>query len=545
MRRSNGGAGRYYGVHLVPICKTRAGVAHATCEATMRTLLALLMLLPTILSAAIRPEFAELADLPNSGTLVVPVSAAGDIPTGLDAALQESLKAALDAAKFKGKKDSALSLYVQGAYERVILIGLGEESLTARALQDFGGTTVQKAGRDDSQRVSIFWQGLNTDLQYPAAHIALGLQLGGYRFDKYKSAEEADDAAPETRFVIHSEASAGAGDHWRDNWSGVADAVYFARDLISEPANVIYPESFVERTREAFRGLDNVSITVLDERQMKKQGMGALLGVGLGSERPPRLLVVNYRGGGKDAAPLAFVGKGVTFDSGGISIKSAKGMWRMKYDMSGAAAVTGTVLALARRGAPVNAVSVAPLVENMPSQRAQRPGDVRTTMSGKTIEVLNTDAEGRLILADAVWYAQQEFSPAIMVDVATLTGSIRVALGSAYAGVFSRHDELAGQLLAAGEESGEEVWRMPLHPSFRKAIKSDIADIKNVVEGGYGGASLGAEVIGSFVEEDTVWAHLDIAGMAWATKGKPTTPKGATGWGVRLLNQLVLDHYEK
>jgi leucyl aminopeptidase len=278
--------------------------------------------------------------------------------------------------------------------------------------------------------------------------------------------------------------------------------------------------------------------------QMEKLGMGALLGVGMGSERPPRLMIVNYRGGAPQQPNLAFVGKGVTFDSGGISLKNPKGMWRMKYDMSGAAAVTGTVLALAKRQAPVNAVAVAALVENMPSERAQRPGDVRTSMSGKTIEVINTDAEGRLILSDAVWYTQQEFQPAIMIDLATLTGSIKVALGETYAGVFSRQDELAQQLLGAGKTAGEEVWRMPLHADFREAIKSDIADVKNSVEGGSGGASTGAEFIGSFVEQDTVWAHLDIAGKAWAFKGSSTNPKGAAGWGVRLLNQLVLDYYQ-
>jgi leucyl aminopeptidase len=293
--------------------------------------------------------------------------------------------------------------------------------------------------------VSILWPDLEASVNHPAAHIAFGLQLGGYRFDKYKSPDEEGEEEAETQWRIHSGDAAAAAEYWRAEWSGVADAVRFARDLINEPANVIYPDSFVERTREAFRGVDDVSIDVLNVRQMEKLGMGALLGVGLGSERPPRLLVVNYRGGGKSAAPLAFVGKGVTFDAGGISLKSPRGMWQMKYDMSGAATVTGAVLALARREAPVNAVAVAALVENMPSQRAQRPGDVRTAMSGKTIEVLNTDAEGRLILADAVWYTQQVLRPALMIDVATLTGSVKVALGSTYAGLFSRHDELARQ----------------------------------------------------------------------------------------------------
>jgi leucyl aminopeptidase len=512
----------------------------------MNKLFALFFLLPGILSAAIRPEFAELEALPSSGTLALAVAEDGELPPQLGPELLQQINSGIEAAGFEAKENKALTLYAQGPYERIILIGIGADKPDMASVQDFGGQVVKRAGRDESARVSVLWEHGVSNTVHPAAHIALGLQLGGYRFDKYKSSDSSDeDPAPETRFVIHSAQSADAAEHWSQDWAGVADAVYFARDLINEPANVIYPESFVERTREAFRGVGKISITVLDERQMEKQGMGALLGVGMGSERPPRLLVVEYRGGERGAQPLAFVGKGVTFDTGGISIKGGKGMWRMKYDMSGAAAVTGTVLALARRGAPVNAVSIAPLVENMPSQRAQRPGDIRTTMSGKTIEVLNTDAEGRLILADAVWYAQQEFDPAVMIDVATLTGSIKTALGDVYAGLFSRQDMLADQLLVAGRSSGEEVWRMPLHPRFVKAIKSDIGDIKNVVEGGSGGgASLGAEVIGSFVETDTNWAHLDIAGRAWNFKASPTVPKGAAGWGVRLLNQWVRENHE-
>ena len=300
----------------------------------------------------------------------------------------------------------------------------------------------------------------------------------------------------------------------------------------------------MDRARSAFRGVPRVRITVLDEKDMERAGMGSLLGVGMGSARPPRLLIVEYNGSDSEDAPVVFAGQGGTVDTGGISIKGSKGLWRMKYDMSGAAAVTGTVLALAKRKAPVDAVAIAALVENMPSQKAQRPGDVRTSMSGKTIEVVNTDAEGRLILADAVWYGQETFDPAVLVDVATLTGSIRVALGASYAGLFSRHDELAEQLLAAGATAGEDLWRMPLHPDYVKMIKSDIADVKNSVEGGYGGASTGAEFIGSFVKPETRWAHLDIAGKAWEFEGRVDSPRGAAGWGVRLLDQFVRDNYE-
>lgn len=500
--------------------------------------------LASSLAAALTPGFAEISALPEGAVLVVPVAEEGALPDALDAQTKASLQAAMTSAKFSGKSGEVLSQFGAGAFERVVLLGLGKEEITARSLQDLGGQAVTQVGLDGGKDVAVLWPGLPTDAAHPAAHIALGLQLGGYRFDKYKSAAEDETPPQANKLTVYSEGASAAQSHWQSEWAPVAEGVFFTRDLISEPANVIYPESFVERTRDAFRGVENVSIDVLDVRDMEKLNMGALLGVGMGSERPPRLLVVNYRGGDKGEAPLAFVGKGVTFDTGGISLKSPKGMWRMKYDMSGAAAVTGTVLALAQREAPVNVVAVAALVENMPSERAQRPGDVRQTMSGKTIEVINTDAEGRLILADAIWYAQEEFEPALVVDVATLTGSVRVALGEIYAGLFSRHDELVEQVLAAGVVSGEEAWRLPLHPKFVEAIGSDIADVKNSVEGGYGGASLGAEFIGSFVKEDTRWVHLDIAGRGWAFEPSATTPKGAAGWGVRLLNQLVLDYYQ-
>ena len=501
--------------------------------------------LASTVQAAVRPEFAEPANLPAHGVLVLPVQSDMQLPGALGEERSAAIAAAAAAAKFEADVGKSLSLHGVAGYDTVLLLGLGEEKLSAKALQDLGGKAIGAIGRDEHTRASILFD-IDSEAPFPAAELALGLQLGGYRFDKYKSpGEDEDEDKPDTRYVVFSDSSEANRIHWAGNLAAVADGVYFARDLINEPANVIYPESFVERTRAAFKGVDDVTIRALDVRAMEKLGMGALLGVGMGSERPPRLLVVEYRGGKADAAPLAFVGKGVTFDTGGISLKRSDGMWKMKYDMSGAAAATGTVLALARRQAPVNAVAIAALVENMPSHRAQRPGDVRRTMSGKTIEVLNTDAEGRLILSDAVWYAQQEYAPALLVDLATLTGSVRVALGSVYAGLFTRDDAIARNMIAAGTTSGEEVWRLPLHENFRTAIKSNIADIKNVAGKDVGGgASVGAEVIGSFVEADTAWVHLDIAGKAWVTKPQATTPSGAAGWGIRLLNQLVQDSYE-
>jgi leucyl aminopeptidase len=314
--------------------------------------------------------------------------------------------------------------------------------------------------------------------------------------------------------------------------------------LITEPANAVYPESFVERTRAAFAGEQNVSIEVLDVPAMQKLGMGGMLSVGLGSARPPRLLLVRYRGAG-DAAPVAFVGKGITFDSGGISIKPAENMWRMKYDMSGAAAATGAVLALAKRDAKVNAVAVAALAENMPSGSASRPGDVVRTMSGKTFEIMSTDAEGRMVLADAVWYVQERDKPRVLIDIATLTGSQVTALGDEYAGLFSRNDALAAAIDAAGKASGEEVWRLPLHPSYAKDVESPIADLRNGGSSNRAGAGIGAHFIGEWIQPDTQWAHLDIASMAWREDGAlPTVPLGAAGFGVRLFDRYVRDQIE-
>lgn len=508
-------------------------------------LLMIALLAAPALKADIRPEFAEPDTLPAYGVLALPVRSDLALPAALGEERSSAISAAAAAAQFSGEAGASVTLHAVAGYDTVLLLGLGEQPLSANELQDLGGRIMGAFGRDKRARAAILLD-LDTGIPFPAAQVALGLKLGGYRFDKYqKPAEDANADKPDTRYVIYSEASEANRLQWSTDLSAVADGVFFARDLITEPANVIYPESFVERSREAFRGVDGVRVKALDVREMERLGMGALLGVGMGSERPPRLLVVEYRGGDSDARPLVFVGKGVTFDTGGISLKRPDGMWKMKYDMSGAAAATGAVLALARRQAPVNAVAIAALVENMPSQRAQRPGDVRRTMSGKTIEIINTDAEGRLILSDAVWYAQQEYNPALLVDLATLTGSVRVALGTVYAGLFTRDDAIAERIRLAGAAAGEEVWRLPLHEAFRKGIRSEVADIKNTAaKTVYGGASVGAEVIGSFVEENTPWAHLDIAGRAWATEATPTVPKGAVGFGVRLLNQLAADFYE-
>ncbi|HYB10654.1 MAG TPA: leucyl aminopeptidase, partial [Alphaproteobacteria bacterium] len=322
----------------------------------------------------------------------------------------------------------------------------------------------------------------------------------------------------------------------------IGEGVFLTRDLVSEPANVIYPESLAA----AAKGLAKlgVRIEILDEKQMAKLGMGALLGVGQGSARPPRLVVMQWLGnrGAKDKRPLAFIGKGVTFDTGGISLKPAANMEDMKWDMGGAGVVIGLMKALAGRKAKANVVGIAGCVENMPDGRAQRPGDIVKSMSGQTIEVINTDAEGRLVLADAIWYTHTRFKPRFMVDLATLTGAIIISLGHEYAGLFANNEELAKRLIAAGEAVGEPLWRMPLGDEYDKALKSPAADMKNVGDRA-GGSITAAQFIKRFVN-DVPWAHLDIAGMAWSSKDKPTVPKGGTAYGVRLLDRLIADYYE-
>jgi len=510
----------------------------------MKWLNGALVLVLSILALPVQAErtirFAPYS-VPSSGTVVIAVGE-GVPQSGafaeVDSVAGGALRRAVDASAFRGKRDKHLSLPGIGPFDRVLLVGTGSEPVTPRLLEDVGGRAGLDGAKSTARRIDILWPGSEADA---AAHLAFGAALGQYRFLKYRTPPKDEPATGEGEFVIRTPKGASAARAFETEWAPVARAVRFARDLISEPGLVIYPESFVERTREAFAGVANVSIDVLDVPAMEKLGMGGILAVGQGSARPPRLLVVRYDGGGANEAPYAFVGKGITFDSGGISLKDNDGMWKMKYDMSGAAAAVGTVLALAGRGAPVNAVGIAALAENMPSGTAGRPGDVVRTMSGKTFEVMSTDAEGRMVLSDAVWYAQQQFRPRAVIDLATLTGSVRTALGDEYAGLFSRDDTLAEALREAGEASGEELWRLPLHPSYAKDLESPIADLRNSGGSGTGaGAGLGAFFIGSWVEDTMPWAHLDIAGMAWREKeALPTVPEGASGFGIRLLDRYV------
>ncbi|MEA1014652.1 leucyl aminopeptidase [Sphingosinicella sp. LY1275] len=473
-----------------------------------------------------------------AGALVLPLGSLEDLASrgaSLDAASRDAVGRALQAASFDYAKGSTLGLRGIGPYAQLVVVGTGTAPLDAAALQDLGGTAARETAKNDGP-VAFVATGLPADAP---VQIALGAALGSYSFDRYKSSDpkKPRNAGHDAPLTIVT-ADAGAEARYRRDGRAMAEGVAFTRDLITEPANVIYPESFVERTREAFKGVPGVTIEALDVAAMEKLGMGSILAVGKGSQRPPRMLLVHYKGA--SGAPVALAGKGITFDSGGISLKPGTGMWYMKDDMSGAATVVGTVLSLAKAGAPVNVVAIAALAENMPGGAATRPGDVVKAHNGKTIEIINTDAEGRLVLADAVAYAERRFRPAAIVDVATLTGSVVGALGDEYAGLFSRHDALADQLAAAGRTSGEALWRLPLHENHASDMKSDIADIKNSAEGGGPGASLGAHFIGYFVDS-TPWAHLDIAGTAWRKEAQPTVPKGAAGWGVRLLDRFVRD----
>ncbi len=479
------------------------------------------------------------ATLPTTGALALLI-AEGAAPSGLWAAADKAtgggITRALEAARFTGAKGkSATILAPGGGLSRVVAVGLGKpEELTPRTVEEAGGRAATALAQDGTAALAA--DGLDA-AQATAA--ALGASLASYRFDRYRTKETEEDKPKLARLSVLVADPAAAEAAWRTG-RAVAEGVAIARDLVSEPANVLFPAEMARRCQELTRlGLE---VEVMEPKEMEALGFGALLGVAMGSAREARMVVMRWRGPGASGAPLAFVGKGVTFDTGGISIKPAGGMEDMKWDMAGSAAVVGLMAALAGRRAAVDAVGVVGLVENMPSATAQRPGDVVRTHSGQTVEVINTDAEGRLVLADLLSYCRERFKPRFMVDLATLTGAIIVSLGHEHAGLFCNDDTLAERLLAAGRASGEKLWRMPLDEGYDKLIKSDIADMKNV-GGRPGGAITAAQFLQRFVG-DCPWAHLDIAGMAWATKDAPVTPKGATAFGVRLLDRMVADAYE-
>ena len=443
------------------------------------------------------------------------------------------LESALEDAEFKGKFGEKLHLYGMTPFTRVTVVGTGDETLSMRKLRDLGGHTAQAS--DNKKDLSVMVDGLDTDVENAAAQIAMGYKLGSYKFTKYK--EDAKD--PKRTVAFHSDDTRASENLFEDDLSYVAKGVKFARDMGTEPGKSIYPESFAKGVRDLFKGVSGVRVEVMGLPEMKRRNMGALMGVGQGSVHDPRLIVVTYMGGERGVDPIALVGKGITFDTGGISLKPNSGQWLMKSDLSGAAAVAGTVYAAAQRGADVNVVGVMAMAENMPAADAIRPGDVLETMSGKTIEVMSTDAEGRLVLSDAVTYVQEEYDPSLLINIATLTGSAARALGDDYGAIITRDWDLTQHMMRIGETAGEDVWPLPLNKNHYKAIKSDIADIKSTA--GSPGASIGGAVIGTFVDKDRPWVHLDIAGVDWLDSSIPTTPKGHAGWGVRFMDAVVRD----
>ena len=493
-----------------------------------------------------RIAFSEIS-IPGAGALVIGVL--GDrVLTRIGAALDKraggALGRAMKSGRFTGAKGQFLELLQPAGLRlgRVLLAGLGKtEEIDDLRLQALGGSAVARLNRGGEKSAFIAVdgvRGMKVKSAEAAAHVAYGARLGSYRFDRYRTKQKADKK-PTLGVLTVMVKDAPAARRAHAPLAKVAEGVALTRDLVSEPANVIYPASLAAQARTLKK--HGVAVEVLGEARMRKLGMGALLGVAQGSANPPQLVVMRWDGG--RGRPVAFVGKGVTFDSGGISIKPSGGMEDMKWDMGGAGVVIGLMRALAGRKAKLNAVGVVGLVENMPSAKAQRPGDVVTTMSGQTIEVINTDAEGRLVLADALYYTQTRFKPTAMIDLATLTGAIIVALGNQHAGLLSNDDDLADALTAAGTAVGERLWRLPLDSSYDDDIKSDIADMHNVGRGRSAGSIAGAKLLEQFVGK-VPWAHLDIAGVTWSKSAKPTVPKGGTAFGVRLLDRLVADRFE-
>ena len=487
---------------------------------------------------------------PAGGAVVVGVHEDRKLtPTAaqIDKQSKGAIERALGASRFKGKADDVLTILAPAGTQasRIVLVGLGKPgALDAAGAIALGGRIYAHLGGsgEGAAAVAVDDIAYKAPVEEIAANVAYGVRLRSYRFDKYRTTEK-PDAKPSLKKVTVMSDDPGAAKKAFDPLNKVADGVYFTRNMVSEPSNVIYPETLAQEAHKLSEL--GVKVEILGEKKMRELGMGALLGVGQGSERESHLVVMQWEGApeAKNKAPVAFVGKGVTFDTGGISIKPAAGMEEMKWDMAGAGAVIGAMHALAARKAKANVVGIAGLVENMPSGTAQRPGDVVKSMSGQTIEVINTDAEGRLVLADAMWYCRDRFKPQCMIDLATLTGAIMVSLGREHAGLFSNNDALAERLLAAGTAVGEPLWRMPMGAAYDKQINSDIADMKNVGNR-YGGSITAAQFLQRFVK-DTPWAHLDIAGMAWAEKDSPAVPKGASGFGVRLLERFVAENYEE
>lgn len=484
-------------------------------------------------------SFAKL-EAPAKGTVVFLVAAEG----GLGAVAKsmksaDRLEKAMKIAEFKGKTAEMLDVLApDDAFDRFVIVGCGELADNGEAdWLKIGGTIRSSCAK--SELVTVICEVAGAELDASSlVMMAGGAKLRAYDFDAYKTKNGKKSKAG--KIVFATDAATAARKEWK-SVDAVTDGVLTARDLVNEPANVLGPVEFAKQA-QALSKL-GVEVEILDEKALKKLKMGALLGVAQGSVRPPRMAVMQWKGGKAKDTPIAFIGKGVVFDTGGISIKPANGMEDMKGDMGGAAAVTGLMKALAGRKAKANVIGIIGLVENMPDGNAQRPGDIVTSMSGQTIEVINTDAEGRLVLADALWYCQDRFKPKFMINLATLTGAIIVALGNHHAGLFSNDDELSAQLEDAGKSTGEKVWRLPIGPEYDKMIDSKFADMKNV-GGRWAGSITAAQFLQRFVNE-VPWVHLDVAGTAMGSPKNEYSQSWASGYGVRLLDRLVAEHYEK
>lgn len=452
----------------------------------------------------------------------------------------------LKAKNFKGAKGKFIYITAKDsqlcegsdccAAEQIVVAGLGkEENFDVKTAQSIGGMLQNYLDKEQfSQAVCV----LDLVEDY-VLDIAFGAKLRSYRFDKYKTKQD-DEAKPKLDLLAFKVANAEEKQQDFSSYNEVAEGVFLARDLMNEPANIIYPETLAKECEKLSEY--GVEVEILGEKEMEELGMGALLGVGQGSIRESKLAIMKYNGG--EGQPIAFVGKGVTFDTGGISIKPSANMGEMKGDMGGSAAVVGTMRALAGRKAKINAVGVVGLVENMPSGSAQRPGDIVKSMSGQTIEVLNTDAEGRLVLADALYYTENKYKPKVIIDFATLTGAIVICLADKMGGLFSNNDELADKIFEAGQESGEPVWRLPLNDDYDKMMDSKIADVQNISDERGAGSTTAAQFLQRFISGETPWAHLDIAGVDWIKKDRDTIPTGSVGFGVRLANELVKKNFE-
>ncbi len=490
------------------------------------------------------PTLSFVSDRPaDAHTLILPVPADADIAGRLPQSLAESagvVQAAAEGARFAGEAGAIVETFVDegGKGQRLLLVGLGKDDG-----EKAGGAIVGKLLTSGETRAVVDLSGLPGDRVKLAVEIAEAAALRAWRYDIYRTKLPAKQKPSlETLAIVVGDGVSAAEQAWTAR-KAVVEGAGFAKMLVTEPANILYPESFVERCLSGTElGLE---IEVLGLKEMTELGMGSLLGVAQGSVREPRLLVMRWDGtDGAVATPTVFIGKGVTFDTGGISLKPGLGMGDMKWDMGGAGAVAGAMRALAQRKAKAHVVGICGLVENMPDGNAQRPGDVVTSMSGQTIEVLNTDAEGRLVLCDAITWAQQRFKPETIVDLATLTGNMIVALGFEYGGIFANDDVLSEQLIAAGKAVGEKLWPFPLGDSYDKLIDSPIADMKNIGPR-EGGSITAAQFLKRFVDDGVKWAHLDIAGMVWANKPSHLYDKGATGYGVRLIDRFVTDVLEK